>query len=481
MAEVSSVAGHPGGGGFARAGESWARWYPWLLYAAFVAGATGVDCWRLYTWRATTLDLGWYSQALWLIGHGRWRADVTVLHYPLLADAAAYVVYPMAAIYRWAGQPGLFVTQALALGSGIIGVAWLVSRDPHAGARRWVWPLLYAVYPPVLGSAVFDWHPDVFFIPAFFLVIWAIETRRVAAFVLGLLLASATKDVGAAVTAVLAVPLALRGLRGWALAALAVGGGVAALDVLVVMPALYPPGLAVWPFTYGWLGAAPGQALAHLLSDPALIGSAVWRPQVLWYLALLLWPLGILPPLAGGLATGYLWPAAAVLGFNMLSAFAPQTEVFNQYSLAAVPFLMASSLSPARLGPKWLWVAVPAAAIPLIGLAYGGMEAGLMFFSRPPVGNLVAVSRQIPPSAPLIGMNTTLPRLADRTRLQLISPASLAAARPGTFVLVDLGARANELVAPAAIAQEVDRMRRSGQWAVVAHRGSVWLLKRTGG
>ncbi|MCL4318774.1 MAG: hypothetical protein M1596_02590 [Firmicutes bacterium] len=51
-----------------------------MTFACGLVASSGVlSIWRLYSWHATTMDMRWYSQALWLIGHGYWKAFDTIV------------------------------------------------------------------------------------------------------------------------------------------------------------------------------------------------------------------------------------------------------------------------------------------------------------------------------------------------------------------------------------------------------------------
>lgn len=94
-----------------------------MLYAALAVT-------RLETWRALTNDMGWYSQALWTISHGHWTAPATLAGRSPIGQAESYALYPLAGIYRLAGQPGILVVQAAALASGVLPlVLWLTPFD----------------------------------------------------------------------------------------------------------------------------------------------------------------------------------------------------------------------------------------------------------------------------------------------------------------------------------------------------------------
>lgn len=455
--------------------------FPIILAIAFTVSIIILDLWRLESWRATGMDMAWYSQALWLIGQGHWKAYDTMVGYPALADSASYILYPVGLLYRFIGQPGILVLQGLAVSSGFVGLWYYFNKYQMNIRDRIGWILLFAVYPAVIGSAIFDWHPDVMMIPAFFLSIWAFEERRVGLFVLGLIVASATKDVGAAVTAVFGVGLLFQ--RQWKYAgyALLIGAGTVLLDFLVVLPWIDPHGVVVWQATYGWLGSSPMKAVLNVSFHPDILLKAWTRPDVLisWMISLV--GFGIVLPIVGGFRTPYGLPILAVFAFNGLSGFGPQIYPWHQYWLPAVPFLFAASLTvwtSISLRSKWLMPIVMTAL--LLGI-FSMAKGQLVSFHQPYVGTLNRISRKIPDNAPVIGMNEDLALLANRSYVSLISARDLLTSPLGTYAFMDMNDMSNELTSPANLHSWLHILDTNRQWSLVAHQHNIWLFRKVKG
>lgn len=129
-----------------------------MTFACGLVASSGVlSIWRLYSWHATTMDMRWYSQALWLIGHGYWKAFDTIVGYPALADSMSYVLYPVGLLYRIFGQVGILILQTLSMGSGLRAIGYCSKRYQMTLPNRIGWMALYAVYPAVIGPGLFDW------------------------------------------------------------------------------------------------------------------------------------------------------------------------------------------------------------------------------------------------------------------------------------------------------------------------------------
>lgn len=451
---------------------------PMIIAVVLSVAVAILDLWRLESWHAHGMDMAWYSQALWLIGQGHWRAYDTMVGYPALADSASYILYPVGLLYRVIGQPGILLLQVLALSSGFLGIFYYANKYSMGLRDRVGWVLLYAFYPAVIGPAIFDWHPDVIMIPAFFLAIWAYEQRRLGLFLLGILVASATKDVGAAVSAVFGIGLLLfgKGKYGWS--AFAVGAGMVLLDFLVVMPWIYPHGVAVWQVTYGWLGSSPMAAVHDILAHPDLMVHAWTRPNVVASWLLLLVGFGLVLPFVGGIQTPYGLPILAVFAFNGLSGFSPQIYAWHQYWIPAVPFLFAATLTvwpSIRLRGKWLFPSTMAA---LQLLFFTQASGQLVSFRQPNAVALSRISRRIPAHAPLIGMNKDLALLANRPYVSLINAYNLRSSPPGTYAFMDMDDMSNELTSPANLHRWFHTLRTSPDWILVTNQDNVWLFKK---
>lgn len=128
-----------------------------LVFALRLVISGGIlSIWRLDSWHATTMDVGWYSQALWLVGHRHWKAFDTIVGYPALADSMSYVLYPLGLVYRIVGQVGLLILQTLSMGSSLLAIGSYPKRYHMTLPNRIRWMALYAVYPAVLGPELVD-------------------------------------------------------------------------------------------------------------------------------------------------------------------------------------------------------------------------------------------------------------------------------------------------------------------------------------
>lgn len=433
---------------------------------------------RFETGRVTTWDFGYFSQILWLIGHGHWAARSTLNGHLALTDAGSAILYPIGWLYPHVGAIGLFVLQAAALASGIPFLSWWLSRY-GAGARfKGAIFGLYALYPAVIGPALFDWHPDVFAIPAAFYAMWAIETGRSRHYWIAVLALLTTKVTAAFLVLGLAVPWAVR--RQWSMAVVSAAVGVAAAvgEVDLLFPWLTGHTMAQWTQYYGWLGPTPLAGVLYIFQHPFAVLGRLARPSDLAYLVLLLGPVGVIPAFYS--FGGWAVPAWLMIGFNLLSAFPGQYNPFNQYSTTVAPFLVVSLIvlvSRLRMRQS-RWALAFAAMAGFSGLAWATTGLPLVWAPTVPSRALADAVAAVPRQAPLYGENSTLARLSNRWFVRLLPLPTRVA--PGTDVILTTQANpANGITSSAVIAATWKRLRsHRATWHVAFHQQSVWVYER---
>ncbi|MCL8207535.1 MAG: DUF2079 domain-containing protein [Actinomycetia bacterium] len=457
------------------------RWWGTGAAALVLATlGTAAAVWRLGSWRATTWDLGLYTQYLWLLSHGDGLARSTLDGIPAAADAGAWVLYPLAWLYRGAGPAGILAAQALALASGVVGLRWWADRLRLPPAVFWGVAVLWAAYPAVLGPLLFDWHPDVVAVPLLFWAMAAVATDRPGHFwtAAGLLLL--TKITMSLVVVGLAVPWWLRRRFGLGLACVGVGLGAGLVELNGVLPGLLHHAYPLWPPLYGWLGPTPGAAVLRIVAEPGWVWAHMRQGAVIRALVLLLVPVGIVPAVTGLWRGGWTWPAWLVVAFNSLSHFGPQLNPYTQYWVAVAPgFFVAALDLAARMRLDRARTVLPWLLAGWATLMWWRLERPLVWYTAPPAAALTAAAHRIPPAAPLVGQNATLAPLAGRPRIALLPLPPDDQVRSGTYVLLTTDVNpVNRITPPALVERTIRRLAASPAWYVVYHAGSVWLFVR---
>ena len=449
--------------------------YPYWGWIIAILGLTlyaALAVTRLETWRALTNDMGWYSQALWTISHGHWTAPATLAGRSPIGQAESYALYPLAGIYRLAGQPGILVVQAAALASGVLPLTRLVQRRGVPAYLGVFLVVAYLCYPAVVGTDLFDFHPDVLVVPLFFWALQALEEKRWPLYLTMMGLAPLVKNELAAVTIVMAIPLVYRRYWGWAALTAGWATAILILDFHVVGP-YFEHYIADWG-QYGYLGSTPHQALTTVLTHPVLVWRQLTRARALEYLAVLLIPL-LVWPVVTGVATGAVWPGLAVLGINILSNHSERIDPYGYFSVAAAPFLFwtAAQWLPKHVSPR---VATATFALVTTLSVATGVVARKAFYwpANPPIVALDRAAKIIPATAPLYGSQTTLPLLVNRTLAFRATPIRvLVKPVPGAWLLLSTW--------DAPWQQPEGKLVRyaltHAPWTLRFHQGSVWLFE----
>ena len=270
--------------------------------------------------QSNAYDLGLFDQWAWLISQGdapissmegvHWLAD-----HGAWAFALAGGLYAITPSIQW-----LLATQALALSFTALPIWMLASQAGLKQRLCWLACGLWWLQPVVFNSNLFDFHPEVWVMPALALCLWAERANKPRLWMALLLLLLGCRGGLVLITAGITLELAWRRRWRWASAAAL----LSASWLLMLSRWLYP-----------WLrdGEGPkaaGRMFSHLSGGPAAIASNLDWAGGLSYLLLLalpcvvLWRKRSLTVLLIGL------PLVLV---NLLSASSSYRTLVHHYSL----------------------------------------------------------------------------------------------------------------------------------------------------
>ena len=449
----------------------------WSWVFGFTAILTTLSVLRYDLWLATGFDLGMYEQGLWLIWHEGIKAASSFTGHPLLGLQAAYMLVPLALVYHVGGTGALLALQSLSLGLGYLllrrigETLGLPDRTAHlVGA-------VYLIYPVVLGSNLFDFHPVVLAVPLLLAAVHAALRRRLLTSAIWLVLALCAADTLAIPILFLALALLLRRQTGAGLVAAGTAVAFALLDGLVILPHVGGPAAGV----RGVLAAA---------GIPAGTARLVQWPHSLRSWEYLIWMLG---PLAGLLLGGWrralnpFWlPALAVMTTNLASSAAAATSPFNQWSVSAVPFLFVAVLAALPDGKvalrhgkgrlRRLWLVGP--AMVFLGV-FGWHQLRTNWHTLPHrVAVLAAEATAVPADAPLVAQNFALPQFANRPLLLLPTLALRRALPAGTYILLEPSVTTGTTPATAIAALE-SQVGDIGRPSILYQQSGIMLERTT--
>lgn len=122
---------------------------------------------RHILFQSAAWDLAIFDQAVYLISLGQAPlSSFTGFH--MLGDHGALILYPLALLYKiFPSVYWLLAVQALSLGAGGTMV-WLLAKQRGLTDRSALLAMaIYCLYPLVFNINLFDFHPEVIAVPAF--------------------------------------------------------------------------------------------------------------------------------------------------------------------------------------------------------------------------------------------------------------------------------------------------------------------------
>ncbi len=293
--------------------------------------------------QSTAFELGIYDQVAYLISQGKPPIS-SFLEIHHMGNHAAWVMYFVALFYKiYPSVHWLFFIQAISLSLGA-WPTWSLARQAGLNQKLSVTMAgVYLLYPIVFNVNLFDFHPEVMALPAFFGAILAARLDKIVWFCLAIIWILGCKDA-------LALTVAAMGI--WLLffekkrvcGAIALFAGVAWF--IVVVQGIIPyfkegrgPG-GVGRYTY--LGNSVPEIIINLILKPERVLERVLSRQTLEYLILFFSPVILwlsprkLTPLISAIPT---------LIKNILSDVDAQRDLIHQYSVPILPFLMVAVIS----------------------------------------------------------------------------------------------------------------------------------------
>ncbi|MBD2576346.1 DUF2079 domain-containing protein [Oscillatoria sp. FACHB-1406] len=328
---------------------------------------------RHLLFQSSAFDLSIFDQGIYLLSVNR-VPIVTLIGHHLLGDHAAFILYPIALLYKiYPSVYWLFLLQAIALASG----GWLTEKVAlQAGLTRsqsLAIAGVYWLYPVVFNVNLFDFHPEVLAIPAIFGAVWAARAGKIVLYCACVLLILSTKAVLSLTVAAMGIWLLLfEKKRSYGGIAIAIGIVWFIVSTQLIIPA-FSGREAAAVNRYSVLGNSVSEIILNLLLEPGLVLQQIFTLPNLFYLILLF------IPIIWGLSWQNLtplWGIIPTVGLNLLSASPAQKDLVHQYSLPALPFLLFAVIASLSSEKSWLkrphWIVVWA-AICFLALAKFGL------------------------------------------------------------------------------------------------------------
>jgi uncharacterized membrane protein len=312
--------------------------------AAFAAGLAALAQTRHLAFWSGRFDLGNLTQAVWSTAHGHFL-EMTDLQGRQISRLGAHfdpIVAAFAPLWRiWPSPTLLLTTQALAIAAGAFPVFLLARKHLRSEWAGVACALVYLLYPATQWLGVDDFHPVALATPLLLAGFWLLDEDRLLAFGVVATLACLTKEQMGLTVAAMGVWYALTRRRWRAGGIVAVAGiAVSVVAVAVVVPHFAPGGGSPFEGRYTTVGGSPSGIARTLLTHPGRIASAATQWSDLRYLALLLFPLALLPLLGWAAAL----TAAPEIVLNLLSDTKTQTSIDFHYTAGAIPGLVVGTV-----------------------------------------------------------------------------------------------------------------------------------------
>lgn len=411
-----------------RAGARHTILVPILLALVFATAYGTMAVIRHLRFNSTAYDLAIHEQAIWSTLHGRPFATSLEVDNLLADHFSPFLLVPMLPYAVYQSPLTLVVVQALVLGLGAIPLFHLARRRLSSDLLASALALAYLLYPALGFMARFDFHIEVFAIPAFIAAFDAMDQDRWRTASIWLVIPLLCKEnLGLTVAAWGLYALLIRRKPSWGLAWLAVGLAQFWATSFWLLPALRGESSDTL-LRYAWLGDSPLEMLRTLLTSPGQVWAHVSSGGRLFYLMQLLAPVGFLS-LLGPFELALAAPGLVV---NLLATGDFQSSIYFQYTVPVLPFVSIAAVRGTarlrRLSPRpWAWFI---AGLALILLSLSPFLIDNPFREQPwlpslwdEVENADTVRQAldtIPAQGAVVTTNSYAPHMAQRPEIYII-------------------------------------------------------------
>lgn len=396
----------------------------WLMIVVSAIVLFAISTVRHYVLRSGAFDLGFFDQAVWLISKG--ETPISSLHrFHVLADHASIILYPISILYLIYPNPQMLLAlQALALAGGAWPI-WKLAR--LAGLRSSVCYAVvaaYLMYPLLLTSNLFDFHPDVIAVPALLMAILSAKLDRKFRFCFWLLLAVSCKEILSLTVVAMGMWLLIADRKKPFFGLTAIIGGTLwfVFTTKLLIPYFGSGRASSGMEYYSHLGNSLGQILSTFITRPMVVLKYLLTFESFKYIVM------VLAPLAWGLHRKTMLPLLGIVPaimLNMLSNHSPQRSPFFQYSLPVVPFMFMAAILALSANVAWLRSAKAIIAWSVALLVVGvGIRAGKMHSQQAldweTMHHTKVAIERIGGSGKVLTTFETVPHLSQRTVVEYI-------------------------------------------------------------
>ncbi len=320
-----------------------------LFILLFIIAYSWLAVTRHQLFNSTGYDLAINEQILWNTLNGRFFASSLEVSNSF-ADHFRPFLLSVLPFYALFPRPEtLLILQAVVLASAAIPLYLIACDRLEDSLIALVISIAYLLYPAVGFIARFDFHIEVFAIPAFMAAFLFMERKRwlwASLFLLIPLLVKENMGLTVAMFGLYAL-IMLRNLR-WGVAWIIAGLFTFIITTFWLLPSIRGEMLDAFA-RYAWLGETPQAMIITLLTEPAAVLSRFTNSVGSRYLGQLLLPVAFIPLI--GLPELLL--ALPGLGANLLADHFCQPTIYCQYAIPVVPFIFIATVYGLYRIKKW--------------------------------------------------------------------------------------------------------------------------------
>ncbi|WP_417033446.1 DUF2079 domain-containing protein [Dolichospermum circinale] len=299
-------------------------------------------------------DLAFFDQTVYLVSQGKPPIS-SVLGFHILADHAAWILYPIALLYKiYPHVYWLFAVQSIALSLGAFPTYLLAIQAGLKENQAIAIVIVYLLYPVLYNSNLCDFHPDTIAVPAILTAVLAARKGKLIWFCISVLIVLGCKAVLSLTVVAMGVWLLFfekRRLYG----VIAIISGIAWFLIAnkIIIPFFGSEATLVNRhfYRYSYLGKSFSETLQIFLSQPQIIFSHIFTLINLEYLFFLLAPIiwSLIPKYMTSLIG-----AIPCMALNILADHASQKNVILHYSLPTIPFLILALIASIAANKAWI-------------------------------------------------------------------------------------------------------------------------------
>jgi len=402
------------------------------LLLAFVIAYAWLSLTRHARYNSTGYDLAIHEQIIWNTLKGRYFASSVEVD-NFFADHFSPILLFVIPIYGIFQRPEtILLLQVIVLASASIPIYLLAKLKTGERSIALSIAAVYLLYPAVGFISRFDFHAEIFAIPAFIAAFYMMEKGRWGWASVWLVIPLLTKENMGLAVAMYGIYALLRWRRlAWGISWLAIGLITFSATSFWLLPTIRGETLDAFS-RYQWMGETPGDTFLTLFTKPGRVLEQVVSTDNLVYLLQLLLPLGFLSLL--GLPELLL--ALPIMGSNLLAHHFCQPTIYCQYAAPVVPFVfIAGIFGLVRLNSRMNSdVKLRLISILLLPLAIGVFaidnpfqEQRILPSALMKIGNAEVVKQAlnaVPDGVSVVTTNDYAPHLARREGLYIIGVPS---------------------------------------------------------